>query len=192
MRMLHEVEENSVAYTIVQEGMKNGVPLSTIRDDLIIASSARSDNAKSAVMSTIWYLFQAENASWKQQLIQEVEPVFANPSSTSQDLARCRILDAFLAEVLRLEPPGSLMNNHVAVSFNLNAGSKTFRILKGTRFVPNIHVLHRKDSLWKKTESSPAVNAFDPSRFLDHGESYVNSDFYMPFGKGPRRCPGKW
>ena len=29
MRMLHEVEENSVAYTIVQEGMKNGVPLST-------------------------------------------------------------------------------------------------------------------------------------------------------------------
>lgn len=191
MKMLYEAEDNSVAQTIVREGLKNGVPVSIIRDDLIIATSAGLDNVKSTIMSTIWYLFQAENSSWKQRLIQEIAPILSNPNSTSLDLARCRILDAVISEVLRLEPPGSLINNCVTTSFNLTVGPKTYRILKGTRIVPNIHVLHRRDPLWNKGDSM-ALNTFDPSRFLENGDSYVNSDFYMPFGKGARRCPGKW
>ena len=109
------------------------------------------------------------------------------PGSSVLDLDQTNslpILDAFTNEVMRLRPVAPLM----AVEANFDVDIMGYQIPKGT----TVHILARKMA----TLNSNFVNAseFDPERWLEV-ESLTHSPHnrraFIPFGAGPRLCPGR-
>lgn len=111
-------------------------------------------------------------------------------------------LDAFINETLRLAPPIPMLSRRSVVAGAVDG------LLPGEELLVNPYVLHRLPWLWKDAPS------FDPSRWTrndDGGKAAgaaaeafavadaltgttppeLNTAAYMPFGAGPRACPGQ-
>jgi len=102
-------------------------------------------------------------------------------------------LNAVINESLICDPPGSLINNSSVKDFKLNGKHNSYIIHKGTRIVSNIHALHRNLEAWSQLPQPQVtpLDKFDPTRFLSSANEIIGSDYYMPFGKGLRKCPGQ-
>jgi cytochrome P450 len=107
-----------------------------------------------------------ENKEWKQRIL------------TGNESDQEQILEACIYEAVRLDPPGSVINNKVITDFEMQVSGRKYRLKKGTRIMQNIHALHAKYG-----------DAFRPERYL---ETQSKLGLYvMPFGKGKRSCPGR-
>lgn len=118
---------------------------------------------------------------------------FPKPQTMQSAVARGDTLNAVIYKSMRLEPPGSLMNNTTTTDFELLIGKSSYKIKSGTRVVTSIHALHQNDASWESTlhgKTAP-LELFDPTRFVDHSNVLVGSNCFAPFGKGLRRCPGR-
>jgi len=142
------------------------IPLLLTRDDLLTISIAGLDTVQSTILSSLWYLLLPENGKWREAIATSAEP--------EKDV----VVEACVNEAIRLDPPGSVINNRVIKDFELEVIGRHYSLKKGTRIMPNIHALHAQYG-----------NMYLPQRFLD---SHTKSDLYvMPFGKGSRGCPGQ-
>ena len=112
--------------------------------------------------------------------------------SVELDLASSASIRSAAAQVVAMGPLDALINNAAVKDFELSFQGKVFKIKAGTRIVTSIHALHQNEESWREVagEMSP-LTVFDPSRFLRYGEKLIGSSCFMPFGKGPRRCPGQ-
>jgi len=191
--MMATPDESSVAQIVQKRNDEIGVALEMTTDDLIAATVAGLDTVISSTMATLWNLLQPQNVRWRQKVTAEVTTAFANPETIHLALARGEVLNAVIYESMRLEPPGSLMNNTATADFDLSIGGKSYHIKSGTRIVTSIHALHQNDVSWRSALKANFVplDVFDPTRFIDHSTLLVGSSCFMPFGKGSRRCPGR-
>ncbi|KAF0490309.1 cytochrome P450 [Gigaspora margarita] len=189
-QMMKYPEKNSVSEAVQIDNAKYGVPLNMTRDDLITSTIAGLDTIKSTIMSTMWHLLNEDNMKWREMVLAEITPILENSENAYTELAHCKVLNAVIYEALRFETPGSLINNYATKDYDLIVREKTYKIKAGTRIVPNIHVLHYTEPCWPEYNTIP-LDVFDPSRFIGHDKEIVGSCYYMPFGKGPRRCPGQ-
>ena len=192
-RMMSTPEEGSIAARVQAENDATGIPSGMTRDDLVTATIAGLDTVKSTTMGTLWHIMQEENSSWKDEIMKEIEAAQADPKTTYAVLGRCENFNAVMHETLRYEPPGSLINNEATHDFDLTTSMSSYQIKAGTRIVPCIHALHQNEYSWGEglLEKTASLDKFDPSRFLIYGKDIVGSKYFMPFGKGPRRCPGQ-
>ena len=192
-RMMSSPEEGSVAQRVQQENDAASIPSGMTRDDLVTATIAGLDTVKSTTMGTLYNILLDRNRSWRERIVTEIKPAIADRNTVHSGLAHCDNLNAIIHETLRFEPPGSLINNEATEDFELTASDRTYSIKSGTRIMPCIHALHSNDRSWQNEllEENTPLETFDPSRFLLHGKDIVGSKFFMPFGKGPRRCPGQ-
>jgi cytochrome P450 len=87
-------------------------------------------------------------------------------------------LDAVIEETLRLRPVGQWMARRVKRPYRLRSGG----LAPGSLLIPNTFLAHHDPSL------HPDPERFLPRRFL--GDSRA-SRASIPFGSGPRRCPGE-
>jgi hypothetical protein len=186
-------EEGSIAQIVQKKNEEIEVPLEMTRDDLIAATIAGLDTVISATMATLWNILQPENVEWRDKVTSEVTTAFANPETMHLAFSRGQFLNAVIYESMRLEPPGSLMNNTATADFDFSIGKRSYKIKSGTRIVTSIHALHQNDASWESTLSGKTapLDLFDPTRFVEHSNVLVGSNCFMPFGKGPRRCPGR-
>lgn len=83
----------------------------------------------------------------------------------------------FLAEVLRLYPPFHQFGYQPIIEAGARPGSATTDLLISALF------LHRNPAIWD------LPNHFRPERFEEQTAS--NRFHYLPFGMGPRLCPGR-
>ncbi|KAL3617678.1 hypothetical protein CASFOL_037999 [Castilleja foliolosa] len=83
-----------------------------------------------------------------------------------------------LSETMRLLPP--VIGGHREALVDINYAG--YIIPKGWKLIWNAHVTHMDSSLF------PDVTKFDPSRYDGAGPPPYS---YVPFGGGPRMCPGK-
>ncbi|EDO39192.1 predicted protein [Nematostella vectensis] len=96
----------------------------------------------------------------------------------------CPILEAFIAEVLRIITLLPLGVPHKTLCETILRG---YTIPKGTTVLANLWSLHHNVSLWENPED------FNPERFLDKEGNFSHSmtDNLLPFGAGPRICMGE-
>jgi hypothetical protein len=191
--MMTTPEEGAVAANVQEANDALGIPIGMTRDDLVTATIAGLDTIKSTVMGTLFHLLEPENLTWRQQILAEIHELKAEPGDMYVKLSHAPKLNAFIHETLRYEPPGSLINNAAVEGFDLSVGGRQYKIKSGTRIVTCIHALHQNEESWKKkvSDDMAPLDEFDPTRFLHHANEIVGSFCFMPFGKGPRRCPGQ-
>ncbi|CAD6583807.1 MAG: hypothetical protein ASARMPRED_001509 [Alectoria sarmentosa] len=191
--MMMTPEGEAVAANVQEANDTLGIPIGMTRDDLVTATIAGLDTIKSTVMGTLFHLLEPENLSWRQQIVAEINELKAEPGDMYVKLSHAPKLNAFIYEALRYEPPGSLINNAAVKDFDLAIGGRQYKIKSGTRIVTCIHALHQNEESWHKRVADDMVplDQFDPTRFLHHADVIVGSFCFMPFGKGPRRCPGQ-
>lgn len=164
--LTEEPARDSVSWDVMKGNEELGIPMHVTRDDLLTVSIAGLDTVQSMTLATLWYLLLPENSGWKQEI------------RTGAGEDREEVVEACINEAIRIDPPGSVINNKVIKDFDLQGPGGTYHLRKGTRIMPNIHALH-------------AVYGaeYRPERFL---ETRSKKDLYvMPFGKGKRSCPGR-
>ncbi|XP_074423961.1 steroid 21-hydroxylase [Larus michahellis] len=95
------------------------------------------------------------------------------------DAPRLPLLQATIAETLRLRPPAPLALPHCALRHTSIGG---IPVPAGSILVPNLLAAHRDPDIWERPEE------FLPERFLVPG---APSRALLPFGCGARSCPGE-
>jgi Cytochrome P450 len=161
-----EPAPDSVSYDVMRANGELGIPIRITRDDLLTVSIAGLDTVQSMILASLWYLLLPENKEWRDKIL------------ASDEVERERIVDACINEAIRLDPPGSVINNKTIKDFPLDVSGRKYRLKKGVRVMPNIHALHAQYG-----------DAYRPGRFLE--AQGKRSLYVMPFGKGRRSCPGQ-
>lgn len=157
---------DTVSNDVIKGNAQVGIPWQITRDDLLTVSIAGLDTVQSMILASLWYILLPENDRWRQAIL----------AADGQE--RDQIVEACISEAIRLDPPGSVINNKIIKDFELEVSGRKYVLKKGTRIMPNIHALHAEYGA-----------AFQPERFLG---AHNRSDVYvMPFGKGRRSCPGR-
>lgn len=82
--------------------------------------------------------------------------------------------DDYIRELLRLYPPSWLLVRTCSIAGGWKFGPEELLIISPW-------LIHRNESVWKSAEE------FIPARFA----SSTPRPWYLPFGAGPRRCPGE-
>uniref|UniRef100_A0A914QCW5 Cytochrome P450 n=1 Tax=Panagrolaimus davidi TaxID=227884 RepID=A0A914QCW5_9BILA len=97
-------------------------------------------------------------------------------------------LDKFVKETARLHPFAFTATPRRAIeTVTLKCSDGTFlRIDKGTCILPNIPVISVDNNVWGKDATE-----FNPDRFLPENNGNRHPMAWLPFGAGPRICPGK-
>ncbi|GFQ05730.1 beta-amyrin 28-oxidase [Phtheirospermum japonicum] len=95
-----------------------------------------------------------------------------------EDIKKMKYSWNVVCETLRLLPP--IIGGFREALVDINYGGYT--IPKGWKFIWSAHVTHLDTSLF------PDATKFDPSRYDGAGPVPYS---YIPFGGGPRMCPGK-
>lgn len=190
--MMSHPEDGTVAALLQEINESQNMREVFTLDDLITATFAGLDAVKSTVMGCLYHLLNPDNAYWRKAILEELNSLEGQPGSMDVKLMQAPILNSFVWESLRFEPPGSLINNAAVKDFDLNYQGHTYKIKAGTRIVTSIHALHQNEDSWREiADDMSPLTKFDPGRFLKYGDKLLGSSCFMPFGKGPRRCPGQ-
>ncbi|XP_072493677.1 steroid 21-hydroxylase isoform X2 [Notamacropus eugenii] len=113
-----------------------------------------------------------------EELDQELGPGFSGSPPNYGDRARFPLLNATIAEVLRLRPAAPLAIPHCTKQSSTLCG---FDIPKNAIVIPNIYGAHHDDSVWAQPYD------FRPDRFLEPELSPQG----IPFSCGARMCLGE-
>ena len=137
--------------------------------------------------ATAWAVhFLASDPEAQRRVRAEAAAVFGDGGTLRDpsDLARLRFAAAVVDEAIRLRPPSPFVIMQPLADTTLVDGSTELRIAEGTP----IFVLQAYGSA-TDAGRCPEPAAFRPQRWLD-GQSGGEQP-YLPFGSGPRFCPGR-
>ncbi|MEV5574959.1 cytochrome P450 [Spirillospora sp. NPDC052269] len=122
----------------------------------------------------------AANPQWAERLAAEAEAVLPGPDDVDGEvLSRLTLANAFVRETLRLYPPNWLLSRIVAEPVQIGG----YDLLPGERVMVSPYLLHRDPRYFVDAD------VFDPGRWLQFANGPGNGA-YLPYGAGPRTCPG--
>jgi cytochrome P450 len=111
----------------------------------------------------------------------EIERVAPGRPLQYEDVGSLALARSVFLEALRLYPPAAFLTR---VSQE-NAVFGPHAIEAGSLVVISPWLVHRHRSLWAAPEH------FLPERFSDDRENKIRPGSFIPFGLGPRICPGR-
>lgn len=150
-----------------------------IRDEMIILLTGQIDGPTSALAFGVHYL--AGNPGVRKKVELEVDAVLNGGSIAGADYARLPYVNGVFNEVLRVDPPTSVMLPKEATEDRMLGGHL---IRKGTLVHVAMKALHHQPEHWDRPSD------FRPERWLDNRVSTCPAHTYMPFGQAPRVCQG--
>ena len=131
-----------------------------------------------SVLAMAGYLLSQDPAR-QQRVHQEVLEQTHSPA-TPEELRRLSFTQAVWKETLRLYPPLPFLPRQNQEEENLAGARCPMRSI----VTVSPWVVQRHRSLWPQAES------FQPERFLEPESAALEQQAFLPFGLGPRRCPG--
>jgi len=157
-----------------------GAPIDSklLRDEVAVMFLAGHETAGNA-LSWCWYLL-SQHPNEEARLHREIDEVLARRSPGYRDLKRLVYTRAVLEETMRLYPPLHLFSRQ-AMADDVIDGQ---RVPAGSMVIVSPWLLHRHRHFWDEPE------VFRPARFLAADAKRRPKYCYIPFGAGPRTCPG--
>jgi len=149
-----------------------------LRDEVAVMFLAGHETAGNA-LSWCWYLL-SQHPDEEARLHRELDDVLGGRSPCYQDVKRLVFTRAVLEETMRLYPPLHLFSRQAVADDMINGR----RIPAGSMVIVSPWLLHRHRLLWDEPD------VFRPDRFLVTGAKRRPKYSYIPFGAGPRACPG--
>lgn len=94
-------------------------------------------------------------------------------------------LEQVMSETLRLFPPAASLSKVCTEKYQLEGSDGlTLDVEPGTTIIIPVLGIHRDPTIWDKPEE------FNPERFRKGSAEERHKFAYIPFGEGPRTCPG--
>lgn len=150
-----------------------------IVDQVTVFFLAGHETSASALTWALFILSQQPDAAARVR--QEVEQAAPGRPLAYEDVAALPFTRMVFLETLRLYPPGGFLTRRAAERVTL--GGET--IEPGSLIVIAPWLVHRHRLLWEMPEQ------FVPERFSQNRERDIRSGSFIPFGLGPRVCPGR-
>ncbi|MFJ7069080.1 cytochrome P450 [Streptomyces sp. NPDC101115] len=152
-------------------------PEDEVGDYFVSLLLASGDNTHSAVAWLLHHL--ARDQELQQRLADEVVAVAPEGPATHAELARMPLLRNTIAETLRVRPPTWMVVRSAVRAAELGG----HRLPAGTDVYVSPHLFHHDPAAF------PDSGDFAPGRWPEGGPA-ARDHTYLPFGAGPRKCPG--
>jgi len=168
-----------------------GFTAEELLDQVCFLFLAGHETSASSLGMAAWLL--ALDPAAQQRLRQEVQGVAGREPLQLQHLRQLRYGAAVFNETLRLYPPVSFfIRERQGTATELEAEGQVSRCPVGALLTLSPWVIHRHSQHW------PEPHSFRPERFLErqshrHGQALSHlqpPEPFLPFGLGPRKCPG--
>lgn len=160
----------------------NRLTREAIRNEAAVMFLAAQETTANT-LTWAWYLL-SQSPAVRARVQQEVDEVLRDGGPSRETFAKLTYTRAVIDETLRLYPPVPLLARETLGEITI--AGRTYR--KGTIVLAIPWLLHRSPLFWK----DPAV--FRPERHLSGHplEETARSKYtFLPFGVGPRICPGQ-
>ncbi|AYN66581.1 cytochrome P450 [Euzebyella marina] len=171
-------EKDDLLDMLLKARYEDGSPMSRrqLIDEVLILFTAGHETTANALSFTLFLL--AKHPQWQEDIFDEIKELNFSEDIMSA-IGQAQLVKNCIEEAMRLYPP-------VYVIDRVSLGDDTIKnrsFEKGTVWLMSMYELHRSKKFWREPE------AFDPTRFNElNSKDY--SDFYYPFGAGPRMCVG--
>ncbi len=148
-----------------------GLAREDVRNEVFTFFAAGHDTSANGLQWALYELAQRP----------DLQAELAAATKAEADWRKWSKMSAVISEVLRLHPPIFALMREAVVEDQL--GGQTVPV--GALIVIPIYYYHRRPKYWAQPE------AFDPSHFAAEVSKDRPRHAYIPFGIGPRVCPGK-
>lgn len=153
------------------------MPRRQLIDEVLILFTAGHETTANALSFTLYLL--AQNPNVQNKVLKEVEKTDLEADDLMHSISQLTYTKQCIEEALRLYPPAYVIDRK-AIADDVVKGRK---FPKNTLVLMSIFELHRSSDFWESPEK------FNPDRF-DSSLKRDYSNYYYPFGAGPRMCVG--
>ena len=174
-------EKDDLLDMLLKARYEDGSPMydEQLIDEVLILFTAGHETTANALSFTLFLL--ASHPEIQEQVYQEVSKVdFEDPEiDLMKGAMQLQLVKQCLEEALRLYPPAYVIDR-IAIEDDSFEG---ISLPKDTLVLMSVYELHRYADFWEKPSE------FIPGRF-NTTDKKDYSDYYYPFGAGPRMCVG--
>ncbi|XP_046750795.1 cytochrome P450 9e2-like [Diprion similis] len=174
-----------------KKNAKVDASLEQVFDDDIITVNAASfflDGYETASIMLSFLVFQlATHPEVQDRLRQEVVNVVSKSGGLTYEAVQEMVyMDRVISESTRFYPvTGALLKRCTSDTELVGPDGITCNVSKGTFIVIPVAALHMDPEYWTKPEE------FNPERFTEENKQRRHKFVHLPFGEGPRICPGQ-
>lgn len=157
-----------------EDGSK--MPRKQLIDELFILFTAGYETTANALSFTLFFI--AKDSKLQERLFAEISQL-GDGALVMEDLQKLLLTRSCINEAMRLYPPAYFIDRVAMENIEIDG----FQFKKGALVLLSLYELHRYSDFWQHPET------FTGSRFMDF-EDKNHTDYYYPFGAGPRMCIG--
>jgi cytochrome P450 len=152
--------------------------LEELVDEVAVLFLAGHETSASALSWAIYLTSQQPDI--EQRLVAEAGQILGTGRLRFEDINRLALTRNVFKEALRLYPPVSFITREAREERHIGR----WRVRRNSMMVVSPWVIHRHRNLWQQPD------CFIPDRYDQTEASDSERQAYLPFGNGPRACPG--
>lgn len=172
-------EKDDLLDMLLSARYEDGTPMSRkqLLDEVKVLFTAGHETTANALSFTLFLI--ARDTKIQEKVFQEINSIDFDSGSIMEKIGKLTYTKQCIEEAMRLYPPLFILDR---MSLDIDTiDGRQFD--KGTVWLMSFFELHRHVDFWKNPEE------FIPERF-DPANKKDFSDYYFPFGAGPRMCIG--
>jgi len=146
-------------------------------DEVLILFAAGHETSANALGFTLYLL--SKNPEVQEKAYREISRIDWEKDLEMEDIRNLGYVKQCVEEAMRLYPPAYYIDRESITEDEIDG----YKIPKNTMLLLAMYELHRDERFWDAPEDY-VPERFDPSNKKDF------SDYYFPFGAGPRMCVG--
>lgn len=178
-RIASNIEKDDLLDMLLKARYEDGNPMSRdqLIDEVLILFTAGHETTANALSFTLFLLAKYQKV--QQKAFENVSKVDLETENYLENIAALSYIKQCVEEGMRLYPPAYYIDRMTIEEDQLGA----YTIPKNTMILLAIYELHRDPNFWDTPDT------FRPERFdAEHKKDFSN--YYYPFGAGPRMCVG--